>query len=62
MLPEAYLGVRLEEIFKTRNERVVFVNGDPDIDFLMVAKAIDVAHGAGIDKVGLMTAKMMEGQ
>ena len=62
MLPEAYLGVRLEEIFKTRAERVVFVNGDPDIDFLMVAKAIDAAHGAGIDKVGLMTAKMMEGQ
>jgi biopolymer transport protein ExbD len=62
MLPEAYLGVRLEEIFKTRNERVVFVNGDPEIDFLMVAKAIDVAHGAGIDKVGLMTTKMMEGQ
>jgi biopolymer transport protein ExbD len=62
MLADAYLGVWLEEIFKTRNERVVFVNGDPDIDFLYVAKAIDVAHGAGIDKVGLMTAKMMEGQ
>ena len=59
---EAFLGSRLEEIFKTRAERVVFVNGDPDIDFLWVAKAIDVAHGAGIDKVGLMTAKMMEGQ
>ena len=62
MLADAYLGVWLEEIFKTRNERVVFVNGDPDIDFLWVAKAIDIAHGAGIDKVGLMTAKMMEGQ
>jgi biopolymer transport protein ExbD len=62
MTTEAYLGVRLEEIFKTRNERVVFVNGDPEIDFLWVAKAIDIAHGAGIDKVGLMTAKMMEGQ
>jgi biopolymer transport protein ExbD len=24
-----------------------------------VAQAIDIAHGAGIDKVGLMTAKMM---
>jgi biopolymer transport protein ExbD len=62
MTPEAFLGVRLEEIFKTRAERVVFVKGDPDIDFMMVAKAIDAAHGAGIDKVGLMTAKMEAGQ
>jgi len=27
-----------------------------------VAKAIDIAHGAGIDKVGLMTAKVEAGQ
>ncbi len=59
---EQAMGGRLEDIFKTRAERVVFIKGDPDLDFLWVAKAIDVAHGAGIDKVGLMTAKMMEGQ
>ena len=62
MLVDTFLGVRLEEIFKTRAERVGFVKGDPDIDFLWVAKAIDAAHGAGIDKVGLMTAKMEAGQ
>jgi len=59
---EAKLGTRLEEIFKTRAERVVFVKGDPSIDFQWVAKAIDIAHGAGIDKVGLMTAKVEAGQ
>jgi len=59
---EAHLGPRLEEIFKTRAERVVFVKGDPGLDFLWVAKAIDIAHGAGIDKVGLMTAKVEAGQ
>ena len=59
---EARLGDRLEEIFKTRAERVVFVKGDPDLDFQWVAKAIDIAHGAGIDKVGLMTAKVEAGQ
>jgi biopolymer transport protein ExbD len=58
---ENRLGDRLTEIFKTRAERVVFVKGDPALDFLWVAKAIDIAHGAGIDKVGLMTAKMAEG-
>ena len=59
---EAKLGTRLEEIFKTRAERVVFVKGDPSLDFQWVAKAIDIAHGAGIDKVGLMTAKVEAGQ
>ena len=59
---EAKLGGRLEEIFKTRAERVVFVKGDPSLDFQWVAKAIDIAHGAGIDKVGLMTAKVEAGQ
>jgi len=59
---EAKLGARLEEIFKTRAERVVFVKGDGDLEFREVAKAIDIAHGAGIDKVGLMTAKVEAGQ
>lgn len=59
---EARLGGRLEEIFKTRAERVVFVKGDPSLDFQWVARAIDIAHGAGIDKVGLMTAKVEAGQ
>ena len=56
------LGPRLEEIFKTRAERVVFVKGDPDLEFASVARAIDIAHGAGIDKVGLMTPKSEAGQ
>jgi biopolymer transport protein ExbD len=59
---EQALGGRLEEIFKTRAERVVFVKGDSDLEFQYVAKAIDIAHGAGIDKVGLMTEKMESGQ
>jgi len=59
---EATMGKRLEEIFKTRAERVVFVKGDPELEYQWVAKAIDIAHGAGIDKVGLMTAKMEAGQ
>ncbi len=58
---EENLGPRLEEIFKTRAERVVFVKGDPTLDFRWVAEAIDIAHGAGIDKVGLMTAKVEAG-
>ena len=59
---EQRLGPRLEEIFKTRAERVIFVKGDPELEYQYVAKAIDIAHGAGIDKVGLMTPQMEAGQ
>ena len=59
---ENVLGGKLTDIFKTRAERVVFVKGDPSLEFQWVAKAIDIAHGAGIDKVGLMTAKVEAGQ
>jgi biopolymer transport protein TolR len=59
---EFRLGPRLEEIFKTRAERVVFVKGDPSLEFQQVAQVIDIAKGAGIDKVGLMTANMEAGQ
>ena len=59
---EARLGSRLEEIFKTRAERVVFVKGANDLEFQYVAKVIDIAKGVGIDKVGLMTPEMEAGQ
>lgn len=59
---ETRLGNRLLEIFKTRAEKVVFVKGDPDLEFRVVANAIDIAKGAGIDKIGLMTPKVEAGQ
>jgi biopolymer transport protein ExbD len=49
------LGAKLQEIFKTRNDRTVFVNGDGDLLFDDVIELIDIAKGAGVDKVGLMT-------
>jgi biopolymer transport protein ExbD len=55
------LESRLIDVFKTRADKVVFVKGDPDLEFQTVATAIDIAHSAGIDKVGLMTPKVEEG-
>ncbi len=55
------LGARLEEVFKTRNDRVMFVKGDPDTSFGDVANVIDIAKGAGVDKVGLITKAIEEG-
>jgi biopolymer transport protein TolR len=56
------LGTRMEQIFKERAEKVAFVKGDNDVLFMDVARAIDIMRGAGIDKVGLITAKLEAGQ
>ena len=56
------LGPRLEEIFKARAEKVAFVKGDPNLQFVDVARVIDIAKGSGVDKIGLITAKIEAGQ
>jgi biopolymer transport protein TolR len=53
---------RLEDIFKTRAEKVAFIKGDENLTFADVATVIDKMHGAGVDKVGLITAKIEAGQ
>ena len=53
---------KLNDIFKTRAEKVMFVKADPDLTFNEVAQVIDTAHSAGVDKVGLITAKIEAGQ
>ncbi|MGZ4839226.1 MAG: biopolymer transporter ExbD [Terriglobales bacterium] len=52
---------RLTDIFKTRAEKVMFVKGDDNVPFADVANVIDIAHSAGVDKVGLITAKIEAG-
>src|SRR5271166_1538135 len=56
------LGPRMETIFKDRAEKIAFVKGDNDVLFMDVARAIDIMKEAGIDKVGLITAKLEAGQ
>lgn len=52
------LGTRLIDIFKTRATRVMFVQGDPSLPFEAVAQIFDIAHGANIDKIGLIPKKL----
>jgi len=48
------LGGALQDIFRTRNERVMFVNADPELLYREVVDVIDIGKGAGVDKIGLM--------
>lgn len=52
------LRARLSDVFKERAEKVAFVQGEDAVRFSEVARAIDIMRSSGIEKVGLMTAKL----
>jgi biopolymer transport protein ExbD len=54
-VPWPELENRLARIYLTRVEKVAFVRGDADVDFQYVADVIDLAHHAGVQRIGLMT-------
>jgi biopolymer transport protein TolR len=62
-VPWESLETRLTQIYLTRAEKVAFVRGDADVDFQYVADVIDLAHHAGVQRVGLLTQQqMVEGE
>ncbi|HEX4997582.1 MAG TPA: biopolymer transporter ExbD [Terriglobia bacterium] len=55
----AALGTRLKEIFSARADKTMFINADPELRFEQVVTIIDTAKGMNVDKVGLMTERLM---
>lgn len=55
------LESRLEEVYKLRANRVVFIRGDMEVEFSQVARVIDVMKDAGLGPVGLMTPGLEQG-
>ena len=53
---------KLEGIFATRAEKIMFVKGDPALDFSAVADVLDIGKAAGVDHIGLITPKVEAGQ
>ncbi|HEX7158824.1 MAG TPA: biopolymer transporter ExbD [Edaphobacter sp.] len=49
---------KLAEIFAARNSKVMFIKGDADLDFAVVANVIDYGHQAGVDNIGILTRRM----
>jgi biopolymer transport protein TolR len=56
------LKTQLDQIYSTRAEKVMFIQGDPNLNFSSVAQVIDVAHAVGVDHIGLITPKIAAGQ
>jgi biopolymer transport protein TolR len=53
---------KLAEIFAARQEKVMFVKGDKDLDFSKIAEVIDYGHQAGVDNIGIITPRVEAGQ
>ena len=59
---KASIEPKLLEIFSTRQEKVMFVKGDKDVDYGKVAEVIDFGKQAGVDNIGIITPRVEAGQ
>ena len=55
------LKTQLDRIYSTRAEKVMFVQGDPNVNFSSVAEVIDIGHSVGVDHIGLITPRIAAG-
>jgi biopolymer transport protein TolR len=55
------LPATLAAIYANRADRVLFVKADDKLAFTQVATAIDAAHAAGVERVGLLTPGIQAG-
>ena len=54
----AQLGSKLQEIYSKRANKNMFVSASPKLPYGDVVKVIDIAKGAGVGDVGLLTEEI----
>ena len=52
------LEKRLRDIFETRKDKKMFIAGAETLRYKDIIEVIDAAKGAGVEKVGIVTANM----
>ena len=52
------LSARLEAIYRDRRDKTLFLEGDGSLPYGDVVHAIDIARGAGVQRVGVVTKAM----
>lgn len=57
-IPLAQLESQLRTIYETRKDKTLFVAGAETIRYGDIIAVIDAARGAGVEKVGIVTAAM----
>jgi biopolymer transport protein TolR len=56
-LAKADLEPRLAEIFRVRQQKVMFVQADAGLEFSKVAEVVDMGHRADVENIGLITPR-----
>jgi biopolymer transport protein ExbD len=56
------LQTRLTTLYRNRSDKTLFVMADGRLPYGRVVEAIDIAKGAGVDKVGIVTESMRRAQ
>ncbi len=54
-------GARRRDLFSDRRDKTLFVIGDGSVRYGEIAAIIDVASGAGVDRIGIITEGMRAG-
>jgi biopolymer transport protein TolR len=49
------LGTRLRDVYASRRDRTLFLMGDGRLRYGQIVEVIDIARGAGVDRVGVVT-------
>jgi biopolymer transport protein TolR len=52
------LHAKLAALFRGRTDKTLFVMGDGRLPYGRIVEAIDIAKGAGVDRVGIVTESM----
>ena len=60
--PKNDIEGKLQAIFAARQEKVMFVKGDPDLFYGNVAEVIDFGAAAGVTNIGIITPRVESGQ
>ena len=58
-VPLGQLGERLRAIFEDRGQKTMFIMGAGTLRYGEIVEVIDVAKGAGVEKVGIVTEGMI---
>ena len=53
---------KLQQIFAARGDKIMFVKGDPGLDYGVVAGVINDGTAAGVTNIGIITPKVESGQ
>jgi len=61
-VPIEMLETKLREQFNTRQNKTIFIRADKTVPYKEVLRVLDMAKGAGIDVLGVMTQSYETGQ